>query len=82
MRSYMNLAVLALAASIVSPALSAPTQYRFGNLLVEFKGWAFLISGILLGTLGWTPVLLSMSFVVLVLELSLTMAPTIPMPPS
>ena len=27
MRSYMTLAVLALAASIVSPALSAPIQY-------------------------------------------------------
>jgi len=49
MRSYMNLAVLALAASTASLALSAPTaptQYRYGILLVEFKGWAFLISGI------------------------------------
>jgi len=52
MRSYMNLAVLALAAYTVSPALSAPTQYRYGNILVEFKGWAFLISGISLGSLG------------------------------
>jgi hypothetical protein len=38
MRSYMNLAVLAIAASIISPALSAPIRYRYGNLLVEFKG--------------------------------------------
>jgi len=45
----MNLAVLALAAF---PALSAPTQYRYGNQLVEFKGRAFLISRIPLGTLG------------------------------
>jgi len=51
MRSYVNLAVLALATSTVSPALSAPIQYRYGNLLVEFKGWAVLISGIPLGTL-------------------------------
>jgi hypothetical protein len=37
MRSYMNFAVLALAAaSTVSPALSAPTSYGYGNLL-EFK---------------------------------------------
>jgi hypothetical protein len=36
MRSYMNLAVLALAAS---SALSAPTgYYRYSNSLVEFKG--------------------------------------------
>jgi hypothetical protein len=51
MRSYMNLAVLALATSVVSPVLSAPTQYgpRYGNLLAEFKGRAFLISGILGG---------------------------------
>jgi hypothetical protein len=42
MHSYMNLAVLALAVSFVSPGLSAPTQYRdkYGNLLVEFKGLA------------------------------------------
>jgi hypothetical protein len=46
MRSYMNLAVLALAISSFYPALSAPTQYRYGNLLVRFKGRAFLISGI------------------------------------
>jgi len=46
MRSYMNFAVVAFAASIFSPALSAPTQYRYGNLLVKFKGRAFLISGI------------------------------------
>jgi hypothetical protein len=46
MRSDMNPAVLALAASIISSALSAPIQYRYGNLLVEFKGRAFLISGI------------------------------------
>jgi hypothetical protein len=52
MRFYTILAVLALAASIASPALSAPTLYRYGtcielgqteqgmrygNLLVEFK---------------------------------------------
>jgi hypothetical protein len=51
MRSYTNLAVVALAASSLCPVLSAPTQYtdRYGNLLVElkeFKGRAFLISGI------------------------------------
>jgi hypothetical protein len=46
MRSYMNLAVLALAVSSFSPALSAPTQDRYGNLLVKFQGRAFLISGI------------------------------------
>jgi len=48
MRPYMILAVLVLAACTVSPALSAPTQYRYGNLLVKlsFKGRAFLISGI------------------------------------
>jgi hypothetical protein len=45
MRSYMNLAVFALFVSIFSAALSAPTQYRYGNLLVKFKGQAFL-SGI------------------------------------
>jgi hypothetical protein len=39
----MNIAVLALATSIVSPALSAPTQYRSGNLL-PFKGRVFLIN--------------------------------------
>ena len=44
MRSYIKLPVLALAASIFPHALSAPTRY--GNLLVEFKGRAFLISGI------------------------------------
>jgi hypothetical protein len=38
MRSFMNLAVLALAASTISPALSAPTQYRYRNLLVGFEG--------------------------------------------
>jgi hypothetical protein len=41
----MNLVVLALTAFTISPALSAPTQYRYGNLL-GFKGWAFLISTI------------------------------------
>jgi hypothetical protein len=48
MRSYMNLTVLALAASTasVSPALSAPIQYGYGNLIIEFKGQAFLISEI------------------------------------
>ena len=61
---YMNLAVLALAASTISPALSAPTQYRYGNLLVEFKGQVFLISGIPLGSLGCIPIPVLMSFVV------------------
>ena len=37
MRSYMILAVLALAASTISPALTAPTRYRYGNLLVGLK---------------------------------------------
>ena len=46
MRSYMNLAVLALAVSSVSTALSAPIQNRCGNLFVESNGRAFLISGI------------------------------------
>ena len=32
------------AASLVSPALAAPIQYRYGNLLVEFNGRAFLKS--------------------------------------
>jgi hypothetical protein len=36
----MILAVLGLAVSTATPVLSAPTQYRYGNLLVEFKGWA------------------------------------------
>ena len=35
MRSYMSLAVLALAISTVPTALAAPIQYRCGNLLVE-----------------------------------------------
>ena len=39
MRSYMNLAVLALAASAVSLAL--PTQYGWRHTLVEFKGRSF-----------------------------------------
>jgi hypothetical protein len=47
MRFYVNLAVLAFAASAVEPALAAPTHYRYGNLLVEFKSRAFLIHGIL-----------------------------------
>ena len=38
MRFYINLAILALAASTAPLALSAPTQSRYGNLLVEFKG--------------------------------------------
>ena len=42
----MILVVLALTAFTVSPVLSAPTQYRYGNLLVEFKGQAFLINRI------------------------------------
>ena len=70
MRSYINLAILALAASTVSalPALIQYRTYGYGNLLVDLKGRAFLISGIPLGTLGWIPTLLSraesMSFVV------------------
>jgi hypothetical protein len=35
MRTYMNLAVLALAASIAFPVLSAPTHYGYENLLIE-----------------------------------------------
>ena len=43
----MSLAVVALAAFSISPALSAPARYRYRNLLlVEFKGRAFLTSGI------------------------------------
>jgi hypothetical protein len=49
MRFYTNLAVFVLAALTVSPAASAPTQNRYGNLLVEFKGRACRIP---LGTLG------------------------------
>ena len=56
MRSYMNLAVLALTASTISTALSAPIQYRCGNLLVEFDDQAFPISEIPLGSLGWIPI--------------------------
>lgn len=65
MRCYMNLAVLALVASTITPALSAPAQNRYGNLLVGFEGRAFLINGISLGTfrLGRIPILLSMSLV-------------------
>jgi hypothetical protein len=56
MRSYIiNFVVLALATSTFSPALSAPIQYGYGNLLlVELKMLGpgpFLISGIPLGTL-------------------------------
>ena len=41
MRSYMNLAVVALAVSGVCPVMSAPIDYsRYGNLLVELKGRA------------------------------------------
>jgi hypothetical protein len=43
---YISLAVATLAASGLSPSLSAPTRYRYGNLRVEFKDRAFLISGI------------------------------------
>jgi hypothetical protein len=46
MRSYMILAVLALAIYKASLALSAPTRIRYGNLFVKFEGLAFLISGI------------------------------------
>jgi len=55
----MNLVVLALAASTVSPALSAPIQYGYGNLLVELKHRAYLISGIPLGFSGRIPIPLS-----------------------
>lgn len=74
MLSYMNLAVFALAACAVSPVLSAPTRYRYRNLLVEFKSWTFefLISGIPLGLLGRIP----MSFVVLDPILILVLRPT------
>ena len=37
----MDLVVLALTASTISSALSAPIQYRYGSLLVELKGQAF-----------------------------------------
>ena len=40
MRSYVNLLAVALAAPMVSGALSAPIYHRYGNQLVEFKGWA------------------------------------------
>jgi hypothetical protein len=67
MRSYMHLAVLALAASTFSLGLSAPIQYRYRKLLVVFKGQAFLISGISLGTLGRIIlIILSISFVVFI----------------
>ena len=38
MRPCMILAVLALAVSTASPALSAPAPYKYGNPLIEFKG--------------------------------------------
>jgi hypothetical protein len=61
----MILAVLALAASIASPVLSAPTptQYRYGNLLVKLslKGRAFLISGIPTLGPGGIPMLLAVT---------------------
>jgi hypothetical protein len=62
----MNIAILVLATSTVSPALCAPTHYWYRNLLVEFEGRAFLISGIALGTEGYIPIpiLPSMSFAV------------------
>jgi hypothetical protein len=67
MRSYMNLAVLALAASTFSLGLSAPIQYRYRKLLVVFKVQAFLISEISLGTLGRIIlIILSISFVVFI----------------
>ena len=40
MRSYVNLLAVALAAPMVSGALSAPIYHRYGNQLVEFKGRA------------------------------------------
>ena len=46
MRFYMNLVILALVASYVSPAQSAPIVL-YGNLLFS-KGWVFLMSEILL----------------------------------
>ena len=50
MRSYMILAVLALAASAISPVLSAPIRYE--DLLMD---WTFLTSGIPLGFLLLIP---------------------------
>jgi hypothetical protein len=87
MRSYKFLVVLALAASTVSPGLSAPIQYGCGNLLVELKHWAYLISGISLGLLGRIPIRssISMSFVVSTFLLhtvpTLLSMPTLPLPP-
>jgi hypothetical protein len=48
MHSYMNLIVLSLAVFTVCPALSAPIQYRYGNLL-ELEDQAFLIREFLRG---------------------------------
>ena len=56
----MFLVVLALAIPL---ALSAPIQYRYGNLLAELRHWAYLITGFSLGVLGWIPITLWMSFV-------------------
>jgi hypothetical protein len=78
MRSYMNHAVLALAALTVSPALPAPIQYKYGNLPVEFNGRAVLISGIPLGTLGTILITLLTSFVAsnsLILPLTVPVTP-------
>src|SRR5580693_5829633 len=41
MSSYIKLAVIAPATPTIPPVLSAPNQYGYGNLLVEFKGWAY-----------------------------------------
>ena len=80
MRSYLNLAILALAASTISPALTAPTQYRYESSLVKFKGQAFLISRI--PTLGRIPILLTIVLMLVtgsVPNLPLTI-PLLPLP--
>ena len=61
MRFYTFLVVLALALSL---ALSAPIQYRYGNILVELKHRAYLITGFPLGLLGRILMSTRMSFVV------------------
>jgi hypothetical protein len=62
MRFYLNLVILALAASTLPPALSAPIQYGYGILiLVELEHRALLISGF---PLGWFLVPLLVSLIV------------------
>ena len=60
-RFYAFLIVLALAFSL---ALSAPIQYRYGNILVELKHRAYLITGFAVGLLGRILMSTWMSFVV------------------